>query len=326
MKGRVYFIDVAKVITAFLVVFTHLYTSDDPFRQWVYSFHMPLFFLLSGMFHKEYSIVDTTYKNTRRLIIPALFFMACGLCTYVCIYGIDSFLPILKQSIYGMVAGEKIPGNNVIWFLFALFWCNIFLNLMLRYKWTIFPMLLAYVVVVAMFHFRWLHLSQAMFAMPFYVIGYYMNKLDFSQILSSGLTWKKRAVMAVGGILLIISIPMSGLHPDVSMHFSNPGAMASVMRYPLFYINGMIGTLGVVLCSASLPTIRPDFIEKCSRGLISILGLQYLFMLVWDEFVGRNQPYHLSFFAAIAIMVICLCCNALLEKYIPIVIGKQLKK
>ena len=53
MTKRIIWLDIAKVITAFLVVYTHLFTSDDPFRLWVYTFHMPLFFLISGFFHKE---------------------------------------------------------------------------------------------------------------------------------------------------------------------------------------------------------------------------------------------------------------------------------
>lgn len=325
MKDRIYYLDAVKVITAFLVVFTHLYSSDDPFRQWVYSFHMPLFFMLSGIFHKEYPIKNTIFTNTKRLIVPALFFTVCGLFAYTLIFGGEKFLPVLKQSAYGILAGGKIPGNNVIWFLFALFWCNIFLNIMLRYKWTLFFYLLAYIVVITSY-FRWLHLSQALFALPFYMIGYYINKMNYVQILSHRLTRKKRAVMALGGVfLLLVSVPLSEMHPDVSMHFSNPGGMLSLMRYPVFYVNGVVGTLGVVFCIASFPVISPNSIEKCSRALISILGLQYLFMLIWDEFVGRNQPYYISFFAAIAIMGICICCNALLEKYVPVFIGKQLK-
>lgn len=205
MKGRVYSIDAAKLITAFLVVFTHLYTADDPFRQWVYSFHMPLFFMLSGMFHREYSITNAFVINARRLIVPALFFMACGVLIYICIYGVNSLLPVLRKSIYGMIAGDKIQGNNVIWFLFALFWCNIFLNMILKYRWTIYPLLFVYIVVVIILHFSWLHLSQGLFALPFYMLGYWINRKNFADLLNCHLSLKRRSIMAVGGGYLIVS-------------------------------------------------------------------------------------------------------------------------
>lgn len=44
------FIDIAKGIGIILVVLGHLDTNGQISREVIYSFHMPLFFLLSGIF------------------------------------------------------------------------------------------------------------------------------------------------------------------------------------------------------------------------------------------------------------------------------------
>ena len=42
-------IDVAKGFTLFLVVFGHLLPLNTTLFRWIFSFHMPAFFFLSGM-------------------------------------------------------------------------------------------------------------------------------------------------------------------------------------------------------------------------------------------------------------------------------------
>ena len=47
-KERIIWIDYAKAIAMFFVIFGHV-DSGNYLTNWIYSFHMPLFFLLSGI-------------------------------------------------------------------------------------------------------------------------------------------------------------------------------------------------------------------------------------------------------------------------------------
>ena len=49
VKKRVEYIDIAKGIALFLVVWGHLVPDDSTVFRIIFSFHMPLFFILSGM-------------------------------------------------------------------------------------------------------------------------------------------------------------------------------------------------------------------------------------------------------------------------------------
>ena len=48
-KDRIILIDIAKAITIFLVIWGHISTGSA-LEKFLYSFHMPLFFVISGMF------------------------------------------------------------------------------------------------------------------------------------------------------------------------------------------------------------------------------------------------------------------------------------
>ena len=78
MKKRDLTIDIAKGICIFLVVLGHCHDAGF-IRHYIYLFHMPLFFFLSGMFfHPEEKLAYGIYKKVRTLIVPYLFFAVCG--------------------------------------------------------------------------------------------------------------------------------------------------------------------------------------------------------------------------------------------------------
>ena len=89
VKERYWCLDYARIITAYLVVFGHVLPLGNPVRTFIYGFHMPLFFIISGMLHKNnLSFVESVKKGFRTLIVPMLFFCVVGLVYYIAIGGI----------------------------------------------------------------------------------------------------------------------------------------------------------------------------------------------------------------------------------------------
>lgn len=80
-KKRLIYMDVAKIIGLFLVILGHLYTTEgvgeeNAVRTFIYGFHMPFFFLVSGMLHKfkGLSLQQMVLSNSRKLLLPWLCF------------------------------------------------------------------------------------------------------------------------------------------------------------------------------------------------------------------------------------------------------------
>ena len=79
-------IDIAKGFALFLVVLGHVVTMHHTIFRWIYAFHMPAFFFLSGMTfrpEKYPSCLDYIKKRGRTLILPyfAITLTALAVCT-----------------------------------------------------------------------------------------------------------------------------------------------------------------------------------------------------------------------------------------------------
>ena len=94
MKRLDYF-DLAKGIGIFLVVLGHATFVNEHVITWVFSFHMPLFFMISGMLmaHKDEASLtmrELLHKKLKSILIPYL-------CFSICYTVIDIISVFLKQ-------------------------------------------------------------------------------------------------------------------------------------------------------------------------------------------------------------------------------------
>ena len=70
MQNRISYIDSLKGIGIFIVILGHTYQVPDLLHDIIYSFHMPLFFMVSGFVYREdhyrqYSVVEYLKKVRR---------------------------------------------------------------------------------------------------------------------------------------------------------------------------------------------------------------------------------------------------------------------
>lgn len=126
-NNRIKWIDTAKGIGLILVIFGHL--SIPYLTTWIYTFHMPLFFFLSGFVFTEnkYSFDEFCVRKIKTILLPyfvyatiiLLFYCIVNICIApeLCIYGktTDMIKGILVQKHYW-----------TIWFLACLLVVEIF--------------------------------------------------------------------------------------------------------------------------------------------------------------------------------------------------------
>jgi fucose 4-O-acetylase-like acetyltransferase len=91
---------------------------------WIYGFHMPLFFMLSGavMGLKPIGTFDRVVRSkVKRLLVPYFLY---GWCFMLPVKWIGNFYTreTLKNAMRGFLQGED---SGHLWFLTALFWCMI---------------------------------------------------------------------------------------------------------------------------------------------------------------------------------------------------------
>lgn len=126
-NSRYKFIDIAKGMGIILVLMGHFFIYRSPVTQVIYSFHMPLFFILSGIFLKGPDVDNEgirgvgryVWKKTKRLgLMYVLFFVLSVAAVAV----FDRKTYPLKRIIRAFL-GERLRTFHMgpIWFLLALY-------------------------------------------------------------------------------------------------------------------------------------------------------------------------------------------------------------
>jgi len=130
-KPRVLHLDITKGIGILLIVFGHNYIANNNLKLFniIYSFHVPLFFILAGVFIKrEVSFREMLIKKADSLLKP--YFV-----TFMLIYPLyalkgNSFLEYVAGILYGTSA--TIPWGP-LWFLPNLFLIYVFVYFIIPY-------------------------------------------------------------------------------------------------------------------------------------------------------------------------------------------------
>ncbi len=167
------FFDNAKFILIVLVVIGHSirpFINDNPFLgtiyNFLYSFHMPLFIMISGYFSKNFKR-ESYYRNAiTRLLIPYLIFQTLYTLIDTFIYNPSSKLDFSLLTPYWS-----------LWFLISLFFWRMLLPLFVQLK---YPLLWAIAIGVLVGYFddvgKFMSLSRTFVFFPFYLAGYYIQR------------------------------------------------------------------------------------------------------------------------------------------------------
>ena len=131
IKERNTTFDMMKGIGILLVIIGHFIFES---KHFIYTFHMPLFFILAGIFFTPKEPMKLLRKDFKRLLIPALI-----TATILFIAGIaydfythKNYRDVFNQNILRVLYPTSLVklnlGGWVIWFLFSLFWCKTIYN------------------------------------------------------------------------------------------------------------------------------------------------------------------------------------------------------
>lgn len=131
-KGRIVYFDFIKGIAISLVILGHCiqYGSGQEYLQgglffqnvlfrFIYSFHMPLFMIVSGYFFgvslKKYTLKEIIAKKVRQLLIPVIIW---SIISYLC-------RPFTEGIYYFNVLDFIKYMAYQLWFLWAVFYCSV---------------------------------------------------------------------------------------------------------------------------------------------------------------------------------------------------------
>lgn len=343
---RISFFDIAKGIGIILVVIGHLQYISEPFRIFIVSFHMPMFFLISGMLMaltKEEDKTASIYigEKIKRIAFPYLIYSILFLILEIIyMYSTDkvNWLSIIQNMYYSVC----LYGNSVLWFLPAMFFGCImlyFLRNRTSHKVTIITVIVLTVImyfleklngmmgvkycqsiIISELFFFFMMIIRAFFTLFYLTLGYYLyillfNKLDIMTKI------KPYALAAIGVVILIIVGLTSQLNGAVDFHFLMFGN-------PFLYLfNSIAGATAIVLICASFETVSEIKLLKLIRfygkNSLTIMATHIDFYIMYGSlYLAMNLAKNLSksrravyclitvitVFAVETVLIICMEC------------------
>lgn len=319
MKKRIEHIDLAKGICILLVVLDHVsnegYFSSGayPLNEIFDQMRMPLYFVLSGLFFKDYAggIQEFLLRKVNKILVPYLFFFIL----YRAIsWGVQNYTDFASTG--ANIAGIWGP----LWFLRCLFFMNAIFAL--TYYATrsltsnpfcqeaLLGATMLGVGIVGYHVGNWhLNFGTALTCMPYLWAGYLMNRK--LHLLEMNIRWWGMGI-AVGLFALL-----QFLYTGENFFYSNTYNSS----LPLLYFAGIAGSLAMLLISGAikhLPLVsylgHYSIIVLCTHMVIITL-LDAAVHFLPETYRGTGLFLSLIFFA-LTIVGSLLCCH-ILSKHLP---------
>ncbi len=272
-------LDVAKGLAILLMIFDHILGRG----KIITSFHMPLFFLISGYLLKEETWIDTLKKKSKGLLLPYIRFSLLVL--VVGFFKAKFYLHATWQATGNYLLQKVIDTCMardiwLLWFLLALF-VSILLYTGIR---QIFSNRIWRAVAVILVFFGGYFLSQRYGSDNFYYLDQGMMATFFIAVgdLAKRLPWDRLHRLSMAGISLLAGMAL------LWMLGISYGALVMANRiyqgFPLCILAAVAGTYVVIWCSyyvEKIPLVGAGLIW-CGQHTLEILCFANLFRQFCD--------------------------------------------
>ena len=313
---RLEWIDITKGFAIFLMVFGH---SGIPksISNYIWSFHMPLFFIISGYLYnasKYKSLISLLQKRIYTLIVPYIIF---SILAFIGMYPLD----LAKwEELY------KGWEGYALWFIPVLFTTEVLFNYLLfilskfnnnkQYVLEVIVLILALIgFILSKLEFHcFFKLEVTFFGVFFYGTGF------ISKRFLQNISMKKRIILPSLSLQIVIVQFM----PTIDMAFN---------KFGYFLPNTIIalwGTINVILMAKHISVwddknFIKDFLIWAGKNTLIIMGLSQVISVV------IKSIWNTTYLPAITNSIIRHCllwtilyiCSIIFNKYTPFLIGRK---
>lgn len=310
MTQRINWIDWAKVFAIYLVILGHHISKDaegESFvKNFIYAFHMPFFFFISGYLFKESkSILHLLKKGIKGLIIPYITLNILVNILLLPSFIVSKHIPL--DNIFYFLTGQAVGDAGPTWFLVCLFevWIISFLILKLNIKYQFFCVLISIIIAYTFPYHLWWGIDVCFAAIPFFLLGFYMK----GRLIVNISTCKKTSLFILFGGLTYCISTLTGYVEIYPREFG---------KYPyLYYILALCGIAHLYFLCLLFDRFPSQVLVRFSTGTIIILGLHQISIFYLHCILKYTFPFLLG---SSLLWKILFCLATMFCLYIPIVV------
>lgn len=309
-------IDSVKGVGILLVVIGHHLLETEPVIKWIYSFHMPLFFIISGIlsvlrYEKGTdSLREYVARKARTLLYPYVTFSLLNLLWYLVFHVVAgaNAEETLQVVVIKMVTTY---GYHALWFLPVMFVCSVvtYAGKRIIFRPTVLILLAVAGALLAMtaettvetggfIHYSIVYIGRILIAITFWRIGRYLQPL-----LWNATSWKVWCMMfAAFGISLLGNY----LQPITNLscgHIGNP---------LIYYPTACAGSIAVILACKLMRLDKSKLLTFWGRNSLVVLAthmdipIEIAWICLGASGIAELVPLRAASVAAIAVELLIL--------------------
>lgn len=327
--SRINWIDWAKTIGICLVIIghTHLSGYEYKIKYFIYLFHMPFFFLISGYLHKRNDDYKSYFRKTFASIIIPYFLLNFLVFIFInipsAIFSGD-FNYYMRENFLSIFTGSGFIPASTCWFLLAIFWIRLLVYWLLKLK-TVYIILVIFLIISIAYYIDLsvvnfvnipYYITQALLVTPFYVAGYYLHKTRMLE----KTTKYKYSLFSFFLLLIIVCYKLQ--YPYVIDIWACKMGKDPI----LYYLGSFAGAFMLIFASQFFDRKTNSLVQTISTGIIFILATHqaiYVFItnIAFKEFVQFGITYSLVY--CLSFIIFSYYMIRIIQKYCPILIGNR---
>ena len=291
--SRLNYLDYAKGLGILLVIWAHI-NSSGPIPTFLYFFHMPLFFFISGMLFskKRYNSFGTFVQRKGKTLLKPYVIYSVVTWAIWCIYNlavhndVESYWMPLLQTVIAQGSQGYLVHNTALWFVPCLFAITL-----IFYALDNLPIWMSGIVCFGMaalnmfFVSLWgdtyaalpWNLDTGFMALPFFWAGKALvTCLSHDGLQKLVLQRKFISVAVFAALVAFLCLNVYYGAPRISMGHSNYGN-----NIVMFYVRAFAGTLALIIFAILMTSWKKDF---CTTRYMEWAGRQSF------DFMSLNVP------------------------------------
>ena len=304
---RIEWIDMAKGVGIFLVIAGHTFAYSN--CDFIYAFHMPLFFFLSGLVFndKRYdTFKEITVKKGKQLLFPWIIIYAISLCVTLLIpmWRANMSLKSMLFELYTM--NTNTINNSSIWYLVCLFFVFVLyylFQIVLKKVDDKYVILILLVLGLALLYQRPIYkgvlvkydrlpmkFDTALVGLMFFYSAFRFKGFWMRLLNSTNVLWLMFSVL-----LFAVGVYFNGASNLNSLEFGN----IPLIWYPTAFA-GIYSTVSLCVIisrlSGKIISWFKDFLKYYGVNSLVIFGFQSLFIRLYIQFFNTSQGLNMELY------------------------------
>ena len=320
-SNRVEWMDVLRGIGMLLVILGHV-SEQEKLVEWIYAFHMPLFFFISGWLYRKQPIKKCICRKTASIVVPYLSFGVILLVYWTFVERV--FRPSnlsAWQGLLGLLLGREkwLDFNIHLWFLPCLFIISVMYNVLMNVGKRNIVIILALLSMLVAHIFTLPQMlwstNKAMLYIGYFALG------DLSSDL-----WKNEYEHKINAIINFAICVVLWLLVWLLMPFRQAFGLLSI---PVALI-GIAGGIALSLALKSSKLLQHlgkiTLVILCIHGPVYRVLLKVISLVTHTGTPALRKNLVVSLFVTAVVCVLCAIVHQILNRFAPWMIGHKKSK